>query len=96
MAFIEAHKEVFTQSNILGEWRGTGLLPFDAEKVLQHIEIPPRPAEEALNSTSLLTQPTNDTSVLDPNLFKGFLHLYPRTLLYLQKYHTSFRNCKYT
>src|SRR5437763_11864992 len=34
MAFVEACKEAFIQSNILGGWRGARLLPFDTEKVL--------------------------------------------------------------
>jgi DDE superfamily endonuclease len=55
MAFIQARKNAFTGSNVLGGWRGAGLLPFNPEKVLRHIEIP-RPPKEP-NSVVLFQSP---------------------------------------
>ena len=72
MAFVEARKDAFTRSNILGGWRGAGLLPFNPEKVLRHIEIPSPPTDIA-NSAPLPTSPTDDTSTLDPSLFNSSL-----------------------
>ena len=69
MAFVEARKTTFTRSNILGGWRGAGLLPFNPEKVLRHIEIP-APLEETDN---LALPRMDDTSTLDPNLFNSTL-----------------------
>jgi hypothetical protein len=45
LAFIQARKAAFTTSNVLRGWRGAGLLPFDPEKVLRHIQIPLQPKE---------------------------------------------------
>jgi len=72
LGFVGARKKAFTHSNILGGWRGSGLLPFNPDKVLQHIEIPPPlPELEPIPPTS--TSPTHDNSTLDPELFNSAL-----------------------
>ena len=68
-AFVHTRQIAFSHSNILGGWCGAGLLPFDPEKVLRHIEIPPPPA--AIHPSSL-TLPMAHTS-LDPALFNSSL-----------------------
>ena len=38
-----AQADAFTTSNIYGAFRGTGLVPFDAAIVLEHLKVTPRP-----------------------------------------------------
>jgi len=40
-AFISARSNAFTKKNILSGWSGTGLNPFNPQKVLGHVPIPP-------------------------------------------------------
>jgi len=68
-AFIQARQTAFSHSNVLGGWRGAGLFPFNPEKVLRHIEIPPSPT--AINPTCP-DSPMHGTS-LDPALFNSSL-----------------------
>ena len=43
-AFAEAREDTFSESNILGGWRGAGLLPFNPDELLRHIVVIPLPA----------------------------------------------------
>jgi len=69
VAFVQARQIAFEHSNILGGWRSAGLLPFDPEKVLRHIEIPPSPAAIHPSPSTL---PMAHTS-LNPALFNSSL-----------------------
>ena len=40
-AFITARKQAFTTRNILSGWSGTGLHPFNPQKVLGRVPVPP-------------------------------------------------------
>jgi DDE superfamily endonuclease len=53
-------------------WRGAGLLPFDPEQVLQHIQVPPPLAEPTIVFVPSFASPT-DNSTLDPALFNSSL-----------------------
>ena len=69
MAFVQARQIAFEHSNILGGWRSAGLLPFNPEKVLHHIEIPPPPpAIHPSPSTSAMAYTS-----LNPTLFNSSL-----------------------
>lgn len=55
--YIEARDKAFCEDNVLGSWRGAGLIPFDPEKVLRHI-LPPLPSRTWTQITSITAQPT--------------------------------------
>src|SRR5579859_4639684 len=60
----------FSRSNVFGGWRGAGLLPFNPEKVLRNIEIPP-PSTETHQTLPPPNSPTHES--LDPALFNSSL-----------------------
>jgi len=70
MAFVRARKVAFSSSNVFGGWRGAGLLPFNPEKVLRNIEIPP-PSTETHQTLPPPNSPTHES--LDPALFNSSL-----------------------
>ena len=72
MTFVQAHNTAFIPSNILGGWRGAGLLSFNPKKILYHIEILP-PAIEPINTPPSSTLWTDNNLNLDPTLFNSFL-----------------------
>jgi hypothetical protein len=58
---------------VLGGWRGAGLLPFNPEKVLQHIQVvPSSPKSPNPRQLPVWISPTNDLT-LDPALFNSSL-----------------------
>ena len=63
LAYVNAWKVTFTQSNVLEGWRGAGLFSHNFKNVLQHIEIPPA---EVLPQT-IQTPLTTDNLKLDPD-----------------------------
>jgi hypothetical protein len=58
--------------NVLGGWRGAGLLPFDPKEVLQHIQVPPAPEPPTPIFVSP-PSPSDANSTLDPALFNSSL-----------------------
>ena len=71
-AFAEAREDTFSESNVLGGWRGAGLLPFDPDKVLRHIVVVP-PPENSAPVAPASTSPMHENSSLDPDLFNSSL-----------------------
>ena len=72
-AFIEARKSAFSHSNVLGGWRGAGLLPFNPEKVLQHIRIPVPPPQSSPITSPSATSPPPKIPAIDSELFNSAL-----------------------
>jgi len=54
-------------------WLGSGLLPFNPEEVLKHIQVPLPPLEPQPVFIPLPASPTNLNSALDPALFNSSL-----------------------
>src|SRR2546423_978947 len=71
-AFAEAREDTFSESNVLGGWRGAGLLPFNPDEVLRHIVVIPPPANPVL-ITPASTSSMHENSTLDPDLFNSSL-----------------------
>ena len=71
-AFAEAREDTFSESNVLGGWRGAGLLPFNPDEVLRHIVVIPPPANP-IPITPASTLPMHENSTLDPDLFNSSL-----------------------
>jgi hypothetical protein len=71
-AFAEAREDAFTTENVLGGWLSAGLLPFNPEEVLQHIQVPP-PAEPPTPIFQTPPSPSDPNSLLDPALFNSSL-----------------------
>jgi len=63
MGYIEARENAFTESNVLGGWRGAGLIPFDPEEVLRHI--PPPPSSSTLPQNVSSESPVSPTQLFE-------------------------------
>ena len=59
-AFITARKLAFTMQNILSSWSGTGLYPFNPQKVLRCIPLPPSIKVIIREPTSEVTNPLDN------------------------------------
>src|SRR5436190_17806175 len=59
-AFITARKQAFTTRNILSGWSGTGLHPFNPQKVLGRVPVPPPVETPPREPTPIFINPTSD------------------------------------
>ena len=60
-AFIEAHEIAFMTQNIQSAFAGVGLVPFNPEKVLQHVPLPPSPPHPDPDTEATTTPPPTST-----------------------------------
>jgi hypothetical protein len=78
-AFVEAHDAVFKPRNIFSGFRGTGIFPFEPEKVLRRVSSPvppapqvdpstPPPATTPFNSNVLTSSPIDINAVRAANV----------------------------
>jgi hypothetical protein len=73
-AFEQAHDQVFNKENIQGGFRGTGIYPYNPDKVINRVSLPatpapqirpitPQPANTPFNDNVITSSPTNMETV---------------------------------